>query len=388
MKKLLVLGLLLLAGPIVVSQTSSAQGCVAIRHFSSGAANDLSTALLTPGELTIGTSYRYFKSFRHYSGTEENPDRLANNTEVINYAHAFDFFANFAISRRAYATLTLPMVLNTRSSLYEHGRQDRYTSYSRGMADSRVGLGYWLLDPAKSHHINVALGLGLKIPTGNHNASDIFYNVGVDGHPEVRPVDQSIQPGDGGFGFTVDLQLFHHIADRLSWYGTAFYLVNPRETNGVRTFRETLSATLANESITSVPDQYAFRLGGSYALPFGASLSLGARYEGVPVEDVIGGSDGFRRPGSVLSIEPGVSFAIKDVAFLASVPVAVRRARPQSVTDLETQQITGNFRRGDAAFADYLINVGVVYRLKGRTQPTRLVPDFTEGERSEEIPQQ
>jgi hypothetical protein len=351
-------------------------------------ASDLGSALLSPGELTIGTSYRYFKSFRHFSGTEENHDRLANNTEVINYAHAFDFFANYAITERAYATLTLPVVLNTRSSLYEHGRQERYNSYSRGLADARVGLGYWLLDPAKSHHINMALGLGLKIPIGNHNASDIFYNVGADGHPEVRPVDQSIQPGDGGFGFTVDLQLFHHIANRVSWYGSAFYLVNPQETNGVRTFRETLSATLANESIMSVPDQYAFRLGGSYALPFGASVSLGARYEGVPVEDLIGGSEGFRRPGSVLSIEPGISYTFKDVSLLASVPVAVRRERPQSVTDMETQQMTGNFRRGDAAFADYLINVGVVYRLKGRPQPTRLVPDFTEGERSVDVQQQ
>jgi hypothetical protein len=45
-----------------------------------------------------------------------------------------------------------------------------------------------------------------------------------------------------------------------------------------------------------------------------------------------------------------------------NVPFAVRRERPQSVTDLETQQITGEPRQGDAAFADYLINVGVSYR--------------------------
>jgi hypothetical protein len=40
-----------------------------------------------------------------------------------------------------------------------------------------------------------------------------------------------------------------------------------------------------------------------------------------------------------------------------SVPIAVRRSRPQSVTDIETTKLTGQFRNGDAAFADYLINL-------------------------------
>jgi hypothetical protein len=40
-----------------------------------------------------------------------------------------------------------------------------------------------------------------------------------------------------------------------------------------------------------------------------------------------------------------------------SVPIAVIRSRPQSVTDIETSKLTGQFRNGDAAFADYLINL-------------------------------
>jgi hypothetical protein len=138
----------------------------------------------------------------------------------------------------------------------------------------------------------------------------------------------------------------------------------------------------------SVPDQYAFRIGASYALPHGAGLSLGARYEGVPVEDLIGGSNGFRRPGSVFSIEPGFSISIKDVSILASLPIAIDRNRPQSITDLETQSITGQFRRGDAAFADYLINLGIVYRLKSAPRPQRLVPDLTQSGSAVDVEQQ
>jgi hypothetical protein len=46
-----------------------------------------------------------------------------------------------------------------------------------------------------------------------------------------------------------------------------------------------------------------------------------------------------------------------------SVPVAMLRNRPQSLTDLETEQATGQPRNGDAAFADYLINFSVAYRI-------------------------
>jgi hypothetical protein len=347
-----------------------AQGCVAIRHFSCGG-NNLSVALMNPGDLTVGANYRYFRSFRHFRGREENPDRVANNTEVINHAHALDLNLSYGLSHRMYLTATFPIVVNERSSLYEHGRDERHSSFSRGIADIRVGMGYWLLNPASHPGFNAALGLGLKLPTGNYNATDLFYNVGAEEHPEVRPVDQSIQPGDGGMGLTVDFQVYQHLMDGLSWYGNGFYLFNPRETNGIRTFRETLSPILANESIMSVPDQFSFRFGLNYAPPVnGVSTSLGVRYEGVPVEDLIGGSEGFRRPGSVFSVEPGVSYMTNTFSLSASVPIALIRNRPQSVTDRETELLTGNPRNGDAAFADYLINLGFTYRLRsGQAAP-------------------
>ena len=353
---------------VLVFQTEArAQGCVAIRHFSCSSAFGVGAALMNPGELTLGTSYRYFKSFRHFRGTHEEPDRVANGTEVINHAHAMDLYAQYALSHRTYATITLPFVVNTRSSLYEHGRTQRSTTFSRGLADARVSLGYWLLNPRQHANMNLALALGLKVPTGDYSANDLFYNVGPDGQPAVRPVDQSIQPGDGGVGLTVDVQWYHRLAGDLSWSGSGFYLLNPREMNGVRTFRESLSPTLMNEAVMSVPDQYAIRAGLSYAIPsYGASAMFGIRYEGVPVEDLVGGSHGFRRPGSVFSVEPGVSYMRGPLSFNVSVPLAVIRNRPQSVTDRETELLTGTPRNGDAAFADYSINLGISYRLNAR----------------------
>lgn len=359
----------------ILPQTISAQGCVAIRHFSCNIGNELENNLLGEGDFQVGMNYRYFKSFRHFKGTEEEPDRVSNNTEVINYSHSWDFSINYGITDRLYAGITIPTVLNERSSLYEHGRTERHKTFSRGIADIRLGMGYWLFDPKTHLNGNLALGLGLKLPTGNYNATDVFYNVGPEGSPQGRPVDQSIQPGDGGFGLTVDFQVYQTITSDLFVYGGGFYLFNPKETNGIRTFRETLSPILENESIMSVPDQFSLRTGLVYRLSQNFSTSIGARFEGVPVEDVIGGSSGFRRPGNVLSIDPGISFIQNKFSVNLNVPVAIRRNRPQSVTDLQTQIATGEPRNGDAAFADYLINLGISYRIDGGKSIPKIKPE-------------
>lgn len=341
----------------------NAQGCVAIRHFSSCVGSSLENNLLNRGDIQIGMNYRYFKSFRHFRGTEEEPDRITNNTEVINNSHAWDFFLTYGISERLYASATLPTVINTRSSLYEHGREERNTTFSRGVADIRLGIGYWLFDLDSNPNGNLAVGLGIKLPTGNYNASDIFYNVGPNGESQVRPVDQSIQPGDGGFGVTFDFQLYQRILPDFFAYASGFYLINPRETNGTRTFRETLSPILQNEAIMAVPDQYSLRAGLSYTISNTISTSLGSRFDCVPVKDLMGGNKGFRRPGNVLSIDPGIAFMTGNVSLNLNVPFAIRRDRPQSETDRQTQQLSGEPRNGDAAFADYVINFAVSYRI-------------------------
>jgi len=333
------------------------QGCVAIRGVGSCLNPNSHAETGLKGAWTISGDFRYFKSFRHFRGLEEEADRVANGTEVINHASILNMGIQYGLTERLFLTSDIPYVINTRSSLYEHGRKERRTTFSRGIGDLRLGLGYWLVAPGRKKHA-LAAGFSLKLPTGNYQALDIFYNVGINGSSEIRPVDQSIQPGDGGFGISMDFQYYQAITSGITGYLTGYYIANPRETNGVRTFRETLSPVLKNESIMSVSDQYSFRAGlmtGSNSK--GISGMIGARYEGVPVNDIIGGSLGFRRPGSILSVEPGISYMKGNTNLQLSVPIAVRRNRPQSVTDIETSKQTGQFRNGDAAFADYLINL-------------------------------
>jgi hypothetical protein len=253
-------------------------------------------------------------------------------------------------------------VYNERSSLYEHGRTERHSTYSSGLGDARIGLGYWIFNPEKRMGSNLSVGLSLKMPTGDDAATSTFYNVGPDGGPEVRTVDQSIQPGDGGWGIILDMQLFQQLGEHFSLYGNGFYLSNPRVTNGTPTNRRR-----ENEAIMSVPDQFGLRAGTTYFTPLdGLAASLGGRFEGIPVRDLIGSSSGFRRPGYVVSVEPGVSYVLNRFAFNLNVPVAIYRNRTQSVSDIETENETGQPRHGDAAFADYLISAGITFRFGGK----------------------
>jgi hypothetical protein len=243
-------------------------------------------------------------------------------------------------------------------------KKERHSTHSFGIGDIRFAAYRWMLDPIKNKKGNIQLGLGIKLATGDYNYKDYWYNVGVNGTKELRTVDQSIQLGDGGTGVTVELNTFYNFKPNFGVYGNFYYLINPREQNGTRTYRETLTPALANEAICSVPDQYMVRGGFNYTFKRikGLSVAAGARLEGIPVNDLIGGSGDFRRPGYIWSLEPSLNYTVKKVNFFASVPVALYRNRTQSNTDKENAITRGVFVRGDAAFADYAINAGVSFK--------------------------
>ncbi len=357
---------------ILFANESIGQGCVAVRGFGGCGVAGGSGLALAPKQWQVGANYRYFKSFRHFKGDEEQYDRLVKQTQVINHSNTLDLSASMGLTLNTQLNLSLPVSYTDRSSYYEHGGQSttfagaRKTSTSAGIGDARVGVSRWLWNPASHTNSNLMVGVGLKLPTGNWNAKDSFYNVlvtdpvsGAKTRQTVyRPVDQSIQLGDGGVGLSLELQGFWEMADGLYAYGNAFYISNPRGVNGTLTYR-----SASNEYMCSVADQYAARLGFlSQSKLHGLSISWGGRIEGVPVKDLIGESLGFRRPGYVVSLEPGVTYMKGKTAVNFNAPMAVYRIRKQSVTDKEIQDATGVPRNGDAAFADYLISAGVTYR--------------------------
>lgn len=78
--------------------------------------------------------------------------------------------------------------------------------------------------------------------------------------------------------------------------------------------------------------------------------------KGVPFRDLVGGSEGRRRPGDVIPVEPGVSMTRGNFFASVTAPIAVVRNRVKSVSDYR------NGAHGDAAFADFTINATVAWR--------------------------
>ena len=97
---------------------------------------------------------------------------------------------------------------------------------SHGIGDVRLSLDYWLFDPIKCRNGNIALGLGVKFPTGDDDATDTVHRATG---PVIRPVDPSIQPGDGGWGIIAELQGYQQIVKGLYAYVAASYLSTPEE---------------------------------------------------------------------------------------------------------------------------------------------------------------
>ena len=287
------------------------------------------------GDWQVSLAHRWLRSDRHFIGSEEQAHRQEQGSQVVNNVNTFDLTATYAFDKRLSLSLTLPYVTASRSSLYEHDRTNRHSMHSSGLGDMRLMANYWLLSPDRYTNGNIGLGLGVKAPTGEYKETD--YKFRATG-PVLDYVDNSVQPGDGGWGILFEFQAFHKLFKNTFAYANGTYMMTPEG---------------QNEIGNSIWDAYVARVGLQYAIwpSQGLALSLGGRIEGVPPEDLVGDTEGRRRPGYAISIEPGISWTYEKVSFNVTAPVAVYRNR---------QDYLG--RSGDAAFSDYVILSSVAYR--------------------------
>jgi hypothetical protein len=322
----------------------------ALDRYSSGAKE---TPYLEPHEWVATVAYRYFHSFRDFnsSGNEVNIPFIKNDT----YVDLFDIAATYAVTKRLSFTLELPIQYGSRTNSAEHDGVHVHTMRASGIGDLRLSANFLLLNPDKHPDQNISLGLGVKAPTGDDAASD--YSFRPTG-PDLRAVDPAIQPGDGGWGIILSGNAFAKVFKDTFAYINGFYLINPRETNGVHTVNfDVLPFTQGDKGLMfdSVPDQSLVRGGLARAIwpAIGLSGSFGIRWEGIPSHDLIGGSVGWRLPGYSVSIEPGISISHGKDYLSVTAPVAVYRYGLDSVPLVRTH----NPVVGVASFADYQINV-------------------------------
>ncbi len=319
-KKVATIFFLVVAAVFTRDQAAFSQGCVAVRPMScsaSGALNNYVT-MLDRGQWQFSGSYRYFKSFRHFRGDVEEKERVEEGTQVENITHAIDMGLSHGLSNRWALSLNLPVIYYDRSSLYEHygnsvnanPSRSRFHTGATGIGDTRLTVNYTLLNPEHAFKGNISMGVGIKMPTGNANVQDEFHRRTADGRDSVttKPVDQSIQLGDGGWGINLELSGFRQLFTRRgALVFNGFYLANPENVN------------------------------------------------------------------YIVSIEPTISYS-KGLDLTLNFPIALYRNRTKSVFDLADP--TGE-RHGDAAFADYLVNLQVSYKFGKKHGPMDVAPQIT-----------
>lgn len=372
---------------VAANSATHAQGCVAVRQM--GGVHTLcggtvsNSYNLGKGEFQVGASYRYFHSWRHFVGTEEQherqttgggigPDGKDRGNAVNIYSHAVDLNLSYGLSDRFQLNASIPWVHNERSQVLRSTIIDttRYSVYAKGLGDVRLSANYWVFNPEKAQNGNLMLGLGLKLNTGSHSETDEALQ--VDGSKLSAVMDQAIQPGDGGIGVSVELQGFKKLYKNLYGFANGYYLFNPKENNG--TFKSPPAKGLEGYELYACPDQYFARAGFMASVGKAKSLtfSLAGRWEGIPAYDAFGGQVAYRRPGYVVAVESGVSYRNGKHNVSLFVPYNFIKNRIQSAADIAKQELQNadvtdpaklTHVQGDAAFADYSISLNYSYRI-------------------------
>lgn len=297
------------------------------------------------GKFLVSVGWREANASRSYFNSRLNHDFTAlwlphERLSVL------DVTGQYQINSRFSVMTTLPIVFNRFSMLYPpegKGKGLRYNSTPRGIGDVSVYTQGWLLDAKKHPFHNLALGVGIKAPTGNWNYRDLLPDESGTNFRRRAVYPPAIMPGDGGTGILVGFQGWRLLRNDLpiihggTVYASGNYLINPRNTNGTPSIVSNLGVPLngffANRLVNSVADSYNARVGIALKVPGtwqnknlkGLRFRIEGNAEGLNSRDLFGHDDGFRQPGYTMSIGPGVTWNRGKDTFIADVPIVFNR---------------------------------------------------------------
>ncbi len=305
---------------LIPARPGAAQGCICARQ-SQPVFGPNSSPYLKKGEWLFSSTYRYNHSKVLFSGSEA----VLVAPKVSRTQHLLDLSGTIPLSEQTTLSLTVPFA-DLKFGLGMPPGTDPDRTHVGGLGDVNVICRHYLMGTTKHPNENVSAGIGLKFPTGRHDARDAFRNGA--GVRDVRAVDISTQLGDGGWGILFDLQAFKRMKD-VTLFFSGTYLVNPEDTNGTPSLPFGLMGAGAppNARVNSIPDQYVARFGAAMPVKAmkGLGFSLAGRLEGVPTSDLIGSDNGFRFAGYAFFVEPGLTYSRGRDTFSLSIPIRVAK---------------------------------------------------------------
>lgn len=341
------------------------------------------------GKFQISVGWRQLNASKSYFNSRLNHDFTALWLPHERLS-AMDVTARYQINSRLALSASLPIVFNRFSMLYPpsgKGLGNRYDSTPRGIGDLALYGESWLLNAKEHPYHNIALGVGIKIPSGRWNYKDLLPDERGSNFLLRSVYPPAILPGDGGTGIIVGFQGWRLLRNELpiihgaTVYSSGSYLVNPRGTNGTPSMVSSLGVPLngffAGRLVNSVPDSYNCKLGIALKVPGTwqyknlktLRFRIEGNLEGVNTRDLIGPNDGFRQPGYTLSAGPGFTFSHGKDSIMLDIPIVFNRHINPGKTLLPGPgQVVGgrlipsapNFNRQMGLVAPFAINLRYV----------------------------
>jgi hypothetical protein len=314
-------------------------------RFTAPSLGEDTTPQLKAHQWQIDFTYRNLPGGPFYVGTHANQSAAPFGQPLRLNINSLDVSVDYGVTDQFTVTLTMPFSGGTESRFYADDQ--RHEVGAAGLGDiSFVGT-MWLWNPTKHPNSNVSVGVGVKTPSGNNSVNDNFWL--ADGSVIRAPVDQAIELGDGGWGVIFQAQAYKKLFNRATGYGFGSYLLSPKDMTNIMSPYP--GVTL------SVPDVYSARGGMAYDLSpkRGISGSLGVRIDGIPIHDLIGGSDGYRRPGYSFYIDPGISYVHGRNTITLNVPVRVHQNFKKSIVDIQTDRLGGGDLTKFLILAEYSV---------------------------------
>lgn len=337
----------------LVPRPVSAQGCEPIRFVVPISLGGEGQTYQPGREWRATLAYRSLLSNDWFIGTEERDAAAPGGSSPVFEIHTALLDLAYGFNNRVRARISVPFSRGVLTRTWADGQEHAQTA--SGIGDISVQGEAWVFDPRTHERGNVGIGLGFKAPTGSYTKPSQFY---LGSGPVDFPADQTIQPGDGGWAILSQVQAFQQFGERTSVYAFGSYMLSPKTESDVT--GAPAPAPNFNRK-WSVPDVYSLRAGAAFNLlpDQGVSVSLGARFDGIPVRDLIGGGDEttIKRTSRILYAEPGLSYSRGRDSFTLSVPWRVKVNRLKSLYEQQNNGVNGG------GFAKYLIFASYSRRL-------------------------
>ncbi len=329
--------------------SAAAQGCEPIRFITPIELGGQGQTYQKSRQWRVTLAYRRLHSTEWYIGTEQSPTLAPGGQPPVFDIHTFIGDVSYSLSDRIRLRVSVPFSTGSISRL-GWGDGLRHEQTASGIGDVSMSGETWLWNPKGHENGNVLVGLGVKAPTGSHSKPSQFW---LAGGPVAFPADQTIQPSDGGWGISLQAQAFRRVAEGLFAYAFGSYMANPKDQTDI-TFNPSSSVHW------SVPDVYSTRVGAAYALlpDQGLTVSLGARMDGIPKNDLFGGGDTttIKRTSNIIYMDPGLSLNRGKSTFTLSVPIRMHVNRIKSGLE---ERATGPGSVNGGGFAKYLVFLSV-----------------------------